>query len=229
MFGQSESANKALAAGNALLQQDLLASIWKSPGWESFTLKKPSHLHRAFELSRENWLLLPQASVSIRTQVILFCLCLMVVTLNYMMLPVASPVLSLYHILQLQDQAGFPDVGTPCRDRARAAHGSQALSLSTHTAVIFLPLLFHHPRKWPSVSLPKTNPVFSDDLLRGRSGSAFCSSLATLCCRQCPEQVCTHREVQSQEQLTNMSCIPQGFSSHLPEKNRHPVICTYHT
>lgn len=106
--------------------------------------------------------------MSIRTQVILFCLCLMVVTLNYMMLPVASPVLSLFHILQLQDQAGFPDVGTPCRDRARAAHGSQALSLSTHTAVIFLPLLFHHPRKWPSVSLPKTNPVFSDDLLEGK-------------------------------------------------------------
>lgn len=93
------------------------------------------------------------------TKVMLFCLCLLLAAL---MVAIASPALSSFHISQLSNQANFPDVGTLCRDRARAAHKSQALSLSAVNAAIPLPLLFHHPRKLPSLPIPKTNPVFSD-------------------------------------------------------------------
>lgn len=137
-----------------------LDPICTSSSWDCFTLKKPPHSHRAFQLGGANWLLLPHASNERSdNKVMSFCLCLLAAALIYMMVAVASPALhvSSFHIPQLWDQANFPDVGTPYRDRARAAHESQTLSLSAVNAAILLPVLFHHHRKLPSLPTPKTN------------------------------------------------------------------------
>lgn len=102
-----------------------LDPICTSSSWDCFTLKKPPHSHRAFQLGGANWLLLPRASNEHSdNKVMSFCLCLLAAALIYMMVAVASPALhvSSFHIPQLWDQANFPNVGTPCRDRAWAAH-----------------------------------------------------------------------------------------------------------